>query len=507
MQRSRTNAITKRILKAYQTPPMKKYILLAFFFSALTATNAQDKQERITDAHVSNYRDWALSFGFGNTFMAGDLQSWGYNSLEGELTDFYFGPTGYISATKYFSSVWGLTLEAEAGQMGGDFGTAEEYPNFQTFFINFYPQVTINLSALALKGKVHDRKWSHLVRLGMGATFNRPDLSLSDDVTLELRGDGDSEDWNNAVLYSFTYNLKYRLSNAWDLDLKIGGRSFIGDNIDGWGEGIPQANAGGQDDDFTLFTGLGLTYNFGNKEGEGENDKISVVYTNPLDDLYGDIQKIREDYEKIVGDDDNDGVSNYFDKDNATPADVTVNGDGVATDADGDGIPDYLDEDPFTMKGAKVDEKGRAIDSDGDGVPDIMDEEANTPAGALVNFKGMAIPIMKESGSGGAMPSVFFNFNSATVTAANHYRLATIARMLKTNSKVKVKLVGYTDKSGPEEYNVKLGQRRAEEVAKQLTQVYGIDSSRIIASESKGESELLANGRNDVNRRVDVIVQ
>jgi outer membrane protein OmpA-like peptidoglycan-associated protein len=48
--------------------------------------------------------------------------------------------------------------------------------------------------------------------------------------------------------------------------------------------------------------------------------------------------------------------------------------------------------------------------------------------------------------------------------------------------------------------------RRAEEVAKQLTQSFGIDASRITTA-SEGENSAVAEGMYDVNRRVDVVVQ
>jgi|GEM_PF-405012 len=487
---------------------MKKYTFLTVLLVSVFMLGAQD-QEKITDAHVSNYRDWAISLGFGNTFMNGDMKSLNIDAQGDGLGEFYFGPTGYFSVTKYVSSVWGFSFGVDAGQMSGDFGNGEGVPNFETFFINFYPQVTVNLSALALKGKVYDRKWSHIIKAGLGGTFNRPDLTYEkvngDLVTVELRGDGD-ERWNNAALIALDYNLKYSMTKALDLDLHLATRHFFGDNIDGFGEGFPRGAASGQANDVSIFTGIGVTFNFGNKNGAEENDKISVIYTNPLDGMFADMESVKEDYEKLTGDDDNDGVSNLFDKDNATPEGATVNGDGVASDVDGDGIPDYLDEDPFTLKGAKVDAQGRAVDSDGDGVPDVMDEEANTEKGALVNYKGVTIPTGGGVGNGGALPSVYFNFNSATVTAANHYRLATIAQVLKNNPDISILLVGYADQRGPEEYNKNLGMRRAEEVAKQLMQVYGVEEGRI-STESRGEDTPLADGRYDVNRRVDVMLK
>jgi OOP family OmpA-OmpF porin len=168
-----------------------------------------------------------------------------------------------------------------------------------------------------------------------------------------------------------------------------------------------------------------------------------------------------------------------------------------------------MDADPFTAKGAKVDSEGRTIDSDGDGVGDHMDAEPNTPTGALVNFKGISVASVTSSGGGGVgayMPSVFFSFNSVSVTDANYLRLAAIANALKSNPEVNIILTGHSDASGAEEYNKTLGQRRADGVAKELTQIFGIDASRI-ETMSSGEAEPLANGKSNINRRVDVAVK
>jgi outer membrane protein OmpA-like peptidoglycan-associated protein len=52
---------------------------------------------------------------------------------------------------------------------------------------------------------------------------------------------------------------------------------------------------------------------------------------------------------------------------------------------------------------------------------------------------------------------------------------------------------------------MKLAERRAEAVKKELVNVYGIDASRI-STEGKGASNFVAQGRNDVNRRVEFVV-
>lgn len=474
---------------------MKRITLLAVVLMSVISLQAQ---ERLTEAHVSNFRDWGVSLGFGNTFMIGDLKSLDFEAADrGDDAGFEFGPTVNLGVSKYFSNVWGANVHFQAGQMAGYAGSTG-YPRFESTFLNYGAGVSINLNGIGIKGKVYDRKWANIITLGGGWQAGQQDvMAVENGGVTELRGDEPDENWTNLGYLNGNYNLKYRLSNAFDLDFNVGFNMYMGDIADGV--------RGGSSDDITMFTGVGVTYNFGNKEeGAESNDKMSIVYANPLDQIYGDIEQIRKDYEKMAADEDGDGVSDFFDKDNSTPEGAVVSGSGVAIDSDADGIPDYLDQDPFTAKGAKVDANGRAVDTDGDGVPDSMDKEPNTEAGAMVNFQGVTLPEPKAVGA--YLPNVYFSFNSSSVTAANQYRLATIAQAMKANEGLTVKLVGYTDESGPEEYNKNLGMRRAQEAAKQLSQVYGIAESRI-STESGGESNPMASGNNSINRRVEVIAQ
>ncbi|NQX93258.1 MAG: SPOR domain-containing protein [Flavobacteriales bacterium] len=59
-------------------------------------------------------------------------------------------------------------------------------------------------------------------------------------------------------------------------------------------------------------------------------------------------------------------------------------------DADGDGVNDFLDECQGTPAGAVVDKKGCPVDSDGDGYADCFDEEPNSPH-TYVDGEGVAM--------------------------------------------------------------------------------------------------------------------
>jgi OOP family OmpA-OmpF porin len=203
-----------------------------------------------------------------------------------------------------------------------------------------------------------------------------------------------------------------------------------------------------------------------------------------------------------------------FDKDNNTPEGVKVYGDGTMVDTDGDSIPDSKDADPYTTRGAKVDANGAEIDTDNDGVADSRDLEPNTEPGTLVNFQGMTLAKPGEYGKDGIsgkdgtgfLPSVYFDLGSTTIKTQQYDRLVIIAKAMKANPDIKVKIVGNCDITGGTAENQRLGQRRADAVKKHLMNQYGIEDSRFV-TESKGEAEPLAKSLNGMNRRVDFIVE
>ncbi|OQA04687.1 MAG: Outer membrane protein P6 precursor [Bacteroidetes bacterium ADurb.Bin397] len=81
-----------------------------------------------------------------------------------------------------------------------------------------------------------------------------------------------------------------------------------------------------------------------------------------------------------------------------------------------------------------------------------------------------------------------------------------VARALKANPELKIMITGNTDVTASEQYNDKLGLKRADAVKNHLVKVYGIDAARL-STESKGEKDPLANTANKpMNRRVDFSV-
>ena len=78
----------------------------------------------------------------------------------------------------------------------------------------------------------------------------------------------------------------------------------------------------------------------------------------------------------------------------------------------------------------------------------------------------------------GVPDRVFFATNESVLTTASRETLRKQASWLRKNSEITVVLEGHADERGTREYNLALGERRAN-AAKDYLMTYGISSSRI----------------------------
>lgn len=83
-----------------------------------------------------------------------------------------------------------------------------------------------------------------------------------------------------------------------------------------------------------------------------------------------------------------------------------------------------------------------------------------------------------DSGKAGSLRTVFFGFNSATLSSDAKDALSTNAEFLKENTDVEVQVEGHCDERGGVQFNLALGENRAKSVKRYLTAM-GVKSSRI----------------------------
>ena len=107
----------------------------------------------------------------------------------------------------------------------------------------------------------------------------------------------------------------------------------------------------------------------------------------------------------------------------------------------------------------------------------------------------------------GLFQPVYFNFDSASIAAAERAKLQEAARYLDKNARAGVLLEGHCDWYGTADYNLALGELRANS-ARDYLSTLGVNSSRI-ETLSKGSLEAtggLSKAQSAQDRRVEIII-
>lgn len=134
-----------------------------------------------------------------------------------------------------------------------------------------------------------------------------------------------------------------------------------------------------------------------------------------------------------------------------------------------------------------------------------MDQQAKELEGDLANADveriGEGIVVKFDSG-------ILFDFDRADLRAPARQNLADLASSLQKYPGTEVLIVGHTDSTGDEDYNMNLSYRRANSAADYLRS-QGISSARIRTA-GRGETEPIASNQTEVgqqeNRRVEVAI-
>ncbi len=105
-----------------------------------------------------------------------------------------------------------------------------------------------------------------------------------------------------------------------------------------------------------------------------------------------------------------------------------------------------------------------------------------------------------------ANATIYFEFDKSNLTSKSIQTLKSTVNALNDNSSIQITLSGHADERGTREYNLALGQRRAETVSDYLV-LNGISKNRITVK-SYGEERPAVSGQNEKsyskNRRVEI---
>ena len=136
---------------------------------------------------------------------------------------------------------------------------------------------------------------------------------------------------------------------------------------------------------------------------------------------------------------------------------------------------------------------------------------ANDTSSSASTAQSTVAPVLSSNASvQGMAPAglnvVYFDYDSFTLKLEARAVLERNAAHLQANKKFKVQLEGHTDERGGREYNLALGQKRAETVRRALT-LLGVSDAQVEAV-SFGKEKPAANGADETayakNRRVEI---
>ena len=123
-----------------------------------------------------------------------------------------------------------------------------------------------------------------------------------------------------------------------------------------------------------------------------------------------------------------------------------------------------------------------------------------TPSTAVAASRTASLPMPQAR-------SVYYEYDESTIRADGTKVVDTNAQYLREHPDLKIKVEGNADERGSREYNLALGQRRADAVQKRM-QILGIPADRI-ETVSYGKEKPKATGHDETswseNRRSDIL--
>ena len=152
-------------------------------------------------------------------------------------------------------------------------------------------------------------------------------------------------------------------------------------------------------------------------------------------------------------------------------------------------------------------DSGPDIESMEDSSDTSADDKRIESAGPMVK-NGKIVLSADDGNSGETLQGVFyFDFDQAIVRRTGHEELNKHAKVLRVDSDLRVRLEGHADERGTREYNLALGERRANAVRAYLVAQGAVRTQ--IEVISYGEEKPSNNGHSESswaeNRRVEIV--
>ena len=160
----------------------------------------------------------------------------------------------------------------------------------------------------------------------------------------------------------------------------------------------------------------------------------------------------------------------------------------------------------FLLGCSSTEEKTDEVAVEDQGMP-AAEESAETQTYGTGTEDHSKMSSLDDPNSPLATRIIYFDYDSSEVQAQYRPVVEAHAKYLAANPNVSMTLEGHADERGSREYNLALGERRAESVKQQMT-ILGASSAQIKLV-SYGEERPAVDGHDDYswsqNRRVEII--
>lgn len=278
--------------------------------------------------------------------------------------------------------------------------------------------------------------------------------------------------------------LSFGIGNRWnDALILYGGMKFTNDLTVGLSYDIHYSNLAPKVLGLASFE-ISIKFLFNKKK------KVTLETENIVDN--------GQEVDLLKIDTDRDGIPDYMDECPKVYGTIEKNGCPFALhDRDGDGIADKKDKCPDEwgpIRNMGCPQKGKNNNDD------ILDDRRHENEVSYTELVDLVGPIK--------IDNIEFATNSAKIDKMYYERLERLYQVLKNNPKYEVLLSGHTDHEGSANYNLMLGENRANAIKDHLTRK-GIGRNRV-SIVSYGENKPLKENKNKKamakNRRTEIIV-
>ena len=379
---------------------MKKRIILVVVTIIATYTYAQKEK---SDKDL--YKHWSIELNIGQNRPIEPFSTGYFTSKPN--TYFYFnGIEHYDFGGRYmFSNFFGLKADLAYDEIKNQAGSGSLDFNLKQYRLGI--QGVMNLSRL-LRFESFTNRIGLLAHGGFQFSKLKPQIGINQGV---------SED-NGGIMLGLTP--QYKITN-W---LAITG-------------------------DFTYLNNLRQHFNWDGSYSEATNNLTGSIYNTSLGLTFyiGDRNKTHADW--YIS-----SVSTIDKEARKKIADIET----LMNDTDKDGVPDYLDFENNTPAGVAVDTRGRFIDSNKNGVPDELERVPHKKEEPIVEKKDPSKTILE---NGNLNINVFYNVNEDLPNTGSESNIHLLSQYLKNYPDAKIKLTGFADVRGGEQHNIDLSKRRA----------------------------------------------